>query len=181
MAYSDNPETLNKMRPQLEPLLRSSEVTWRVEGGATTARRFAYKIREALRLARQTGDPLGSQRFRVEIISSQRVRATLIQPFGVEIEDTSAPPPAALVDSRQLLSDGWLEEIISTWQRRSPLEGRVHFPRAWPDRQQLLDLWSWAQEAEVLIFEHEGAVTLLPRAGNEDTAPFAWDPEDIDE
>lgn len=180
MAYSMNPITVERFEPILRPLVTSSEVTWRTKPGR--ARWLAYKVREALHVASLYEDrfpELARLDVRVQVLSAERVRAVAREREEINVDDTvvessvSRPRTAAETGSQSV------EDVIARWELRSPLEDRVYFPEANLDPDSLKRLWLWAEGTDVLIFDSAGALTLLPRSGNEDAAEYAWTPEEI--
>ena len=180
MAYSESPITVERMRDNLLPLIGSARVTWRVDDGQ--ARRFAYKVREALAVAQ-----LHRERFpelaaaadagwRVTVPDRTTVRAELAPALRARVvnEDAEVPTARAEVDTRKGMT---IDNIIARWEIGS--ESKITFQNADLSREDLLRLYEWAQGVGVMFFENTGALTLV--AYEPDTAPFAWSPEDLED
>jgi hypothetical protein len=179
MAYSTNPITVERMLPYLEPLRGGNEVKYKAPG---RARWLAYRIREALAVAK-----LHPERFpdfaalgdtlrvlvrgfdEVHVVHKQRIEVEALPQWA------ESPAPAARAEAvvREVISP---EVIVQEWVREGRGGDKLYFPNADLDREALLQLHEWAQEAGVLLFENLGALTLMPLAGNEELREFTWDP-----
>lgn len=187
MAYSTNPSTLASMMPDLLPLMEpSGSAVWRTDEGA--ARWFAYRIREALYIARTLGGPEPlRRRFRVIVVGPSLVKVSLqlsrkAQFIGRLLENEAPEPQAqTYVDTRTLSFDTFLDEVVRSWASRRG-ENKLHLSRANATRVQLMQLYSWCQTEGLCFFEADGgALTIMTKLGNEDTAMYAWDPSDPQE
>lgn len=195
MAYSDNPLTLKRLLPQLQPLAEgSAEVTWRVPYGR--AKWWAHRVREALRIARSLESaPAGLKRdLKVKVLSPVYVRALVKDGAAPELDlSTSLYDPteerlrgnierqvSVITANETDVSDSWLARIGSAWAS-TLMEGsnKLYLPDAKLSREELLRLWEWCKPEDLIFFENEGALTLMHRTGNEKAAAYAWTPEDL--
>jgi hypothetical protein len=178
MAYSESPVTVERMLPYLEPLLEGGSVAWNIEPVPGAAKKFAYKIREALfaaavhshtypQLAELYGDSL-----EVRVVSSSRVEVIPAgrRPSIQRVEEESSTKRHAEVETRGVLS---VEDVIARWEIGA--ESKLYFPKADFSPAQLEELWQWTTTHDVLFFENAGALTLMNFA--EDVAEYAWKPE----
>lgn len=176
MAYSSSPLTVERMLPYLEPLVEGRETFFRTEPGRS--RWLAYKLREALAVAREHPErfpELARLDFRFEVDSSREVRAVPRDQTSIEV--LSAPRPSAA--RMNTLSVGSAQDVIDHWEALSEAaRTKVYMPNADLSPNELHRLWQWASEAGVIFFENAGALTLMPL--DEELAPLAWGPEDLD-
>jgi hypothetical protein len=180
MAYSESPVTVQRMLPYLQPLIDGEgQAAWRVEEGR--ARRFAYRVREALYAAQLHPDlfpELAALEVRVAVVSRSHVQATLRLPeFVAEPldEDLASSPRQTTVETTRAPGVG---HILDLWHRRLMPEDKLYVPHANLKREELHKLWTHLQPSGAIFFEAAGALTILPLMGNEDSAPFAWNPEE---
>lgn len=186
MAYSENPITVERMLPYLEPLEEGGEVRWRAPG---KARWLAYRIREALAIAREHQQRFPSiaemaEHYRIEVHGKDEVHARLKPRVEVETEPLTlrawAPRPYVGMAEAIVEDISSSEVLMKEWAREGRTAGKLYFPNTDLGPDGLMVLWEWAQNEGVLIFENLGAITLLPKEGNEDAAEFAWDPSELD-
>lgn len=179
MAFSESPITVQRMMPYLGPLIEGRETLWRTE--PNRSKWFAYRVREALFAARMnpTQFPeLAAARFRVEVLSSREVRAKPRPSLEESAQTEVVPQSVARMETGDV---GSAEQIIAHWEGLSAAaRTKVYFPNADLHKEDLKDLWAWACEAEVLVFENLGAITLLPKIGNEEAADYAFNPSDLE-
>lgn len=178
MAYSQNPVTVERMLSYLKPLVDGQECIWRT--APNKSRWLAYRIREALAVAREFPErfpELARSRYRIEVLSSQEVRARFSAAPEIEVGVYSEEiPRSARVQTEETRT---AQQIMDDWFE-NPKREKMYFPNADLDDHELVALYKWAtDEAQVLMFENAGALTLLPLEGNEDTADYAWTPEDL--
>lgn len=182
MAYSSNPITVERMRPFLQPLAEKRECIWRTAPGKS--KWLAYKIREALKIAREHPDMypefIWTDRLQIRNPSSTEVEAVIKPETLVEVDVRYVEPQtgttAARMDTTEVLG---VEDIARRWEQLKHIETKVYFPSAGLDAEQLLELYAWAQAEGVIFFENAGALTLLRH--DPETAEFAWTPDDLEE
>jgi len=189
MGYSTNIKTLEAQLDNLAMLRQGKACAWTV--APNESHRFAYKIREALWIARNVPEARNkypelaraAEHFRIEVTSSREVQARAarstvdaeVRPLGGGVTTglEAAGPPKALMGPQTAAS------IIQTWMDTQPSNERYHFPQANLTRDELLKLHGWAVQQGWIFFESDGAITLQRKTL--DVAEFAWSPEDLNE
>ena len=177
MGYSTNTITVERMRDYLRALEPGEPVTFTVRGGQ--AKYFAYKLREALAIVRQQPDvyPGLPTDYRVTIDSFNRVLVVPRPVLAAEVLITADEP-----QSTSVFTEGTkrgIEEIVAEWNREGRTSRKLYFSSINLKELELVALWQWAQENNVLIFENAGSLTLVPF--DEDMAEFAWTPDDLED
>lgn len=173
MGYSKSRTTLLKMLPKLEPLERGEPCTWRVD--SMSADKFAYKVREALYIARLYANEFpelaeAAQRYRVSVKGPGLVAAEPHLPMGPVLsveggEELSATPKEVLGPQSDLsIMEEWLDRKLES----------LHFPEANLDNEELERLYHWAERRELIFFVSDKALTL--QRHDPELAEYAWKP-----
>lgn len=188
MAYSTNPITVERLRPDLQELEEKGTARWTVEPGR--AHHFAQKVREVFYVAR-----LHRERYprlaaiadvtRVVVVSSREVQAipkkgldVVAAPGSVGVavsglEDSGAPHVRKGAQSAAA--------IIHTWLSAQPSNDKFYFPEAALPPLELRKLHKWSIERKlIMLVAHDGALTLQKREVDPRLVPFAWSPEDLE-
>lgn len=190
MGYSTNPRTLDQIRPLLDNLEKGLSCTWEVSAGSEN--KWAYKVREALYIARLYKDRYpalaqAADAFKIEIAQRGVVRAV---PAGNTLEprvlssggpvtvnhgiDGDTPGLAHKTRSVSLTGPQSAESILHAWFMTQPSNQPLYFPDAALDHNELIKLHGLASDQNLIFFESEGAITLQHRTA--DLVEFAWDP-----
>jgi hypothetical protein len=201
-GYSKNPVTAEKMLRYLQPLARGELCTWATtEHGADY---FAYKIREALYIARlhkgmyerliaregeessKGGAYVASQMLGLAK-AAERTRIVVISPSIVEARLQKGVPEAMVLEgstptqgyenpgkSVVRLTKQTPHTIVEAWKAQQPSNTPLHFPHAGLSYEELVELHEWATEMQLMIFEVDGAITIQKKTL--DLMQFAWTP-----
>lgn len=191
MGYSTSEKTLRAMLPYMKPIAAGLPARW-TTGPGLTARQLAYKIREALFIAREyptTYPELAarSRRYRLRIVDHYILEG---RPVDIHVELGPIPEPETLdAETSWPVTTTPLSEYSITPQREvrtvaSVIDAwnqnkgdKLFFPRVGFSPDELCSLWEWSRRVDVLIFESDGDVTLVK--ATDDLREFAWTPDDI--
>lgn len=164
MGYSRSPDTLIRRLALIEPLAEGGSVTWQTTPGEE--HRVAYKIREALRVARQYKEdfphlaPLG-ERYRISIQGPGLIVAQEINP---EPEVRVVVPADGRTTAILPLPDGATTstQIVQFLIDSAPESARkINFPNAKLPPDELRKLYAWTNTTGWLVFVSEQGITLL--------------------
>ena len=196
MGYSTSRLTLNAQieAGNLDQLLRGQGCRWIVQPGE--ASKFAYKIREALYIARLYADDYktladAAANFTIEVVNPTTVQARLTktpteatiltaapEPHGQPPVRSQAPTHGLDIARRPITTAGQQTEfsIIDVWQKAQPSLDPIHFPDAALSNEQLERLWKWAEgrTPSLMIMVSGNGLTLSPI--DEAVIEYAWRP-----
>jgi hypothetical protein len=205
-GYSKNLTTAQAMLPYFGPIIRGELCSWETYSGQSD--RFAYKVREALYIARLHKDDLQrwhddeNTSFQNRFVLKQllqlaemagRLRIVVISPTLVEARMAKSTPEALVLTGQAPPSSGYENPgrssvvmtsqtpatIRTAWEHQQPSSTPLHFPHANLTQVELQQLWTWANEMHLIIIEVDGALTLQPK--QLDLMPFAWSPRPAEE
>ena len=187
MGYSRSVQTLINMLPHLELLHQDRPCKWTTEPGG--AHKFAYKLREALYIARLYAGQFpelarAADRYRIEILSDRQVQA---RPAAGTTAATVETLPVATVTTgmevaggpRQMSGPQSAASIMQTWLDAQPTNDKFYFAEARLSNDELLKLHRWAKEQKLLFFVDDQSGGLNLQKEDRDLADFAWSPEDL--
>jgi hypothetical protein len=193
MGYSQSIQTLEARRAEglLQDLEQGQGCVWTVEPGVRPSD-FAYKIREALFIARQHPQRYpaladAQQRFTIEVLNNRQVQARLKRGVttGAIISGVPSPLPAQGLEtvekgSGTLMGPQTAESIVQYWLNNQPSNASMLFPQAYLTGSDKLTLHRFLSQHHWLFFEaQDGAITVQPHQA--DLAEFAWSPEPEEE
>jgi len=186
MGYSTNISTLEAQLENLAMLREGKGCIW----STSDPFRFAYKIREALWIARNVRGAkekypeleIAARNFTIEVVGDNQVQArtyggipaAVITPLSGEGVGGSSHDIAG--PTRRTKGIQTAASIIQTWLDTQPSNDRYHFPQATLTPNELLKLHSWATQNHLIFFESDGAITLQRKTL--DLIEYAWSPED---
>lgn len=186
MAYSRSLETLIKRMPLLERLKEGRECSWETKPG--TEIKLAQQIREALYVAslnRQYYPELAEAYDRFEIKRPRRTEGVVVALLKDKSEVTivSELPRAAEVIpvsvSRPIVGLQTAESIREAWIVRQPTK-ELHFSDAQLTKDELLKLFNWTSNSQLLFFlSPAGGVRLT--AFDPELVLLSWDPSDLED
>lgn len=179
MGYSKSRETLEKMLPQLDQIASGNPCVWVVEGDLHA---FAYKIREALHIAKlyRHDYPSLAQAaaiFTIKIERPNRVVAVRAEETHAFITVGGEDHEVREIRKENLRKAGpqSVTTIMQAWLE-NPSAKQIYFPEAGLSRADLEALWQWAKKRELIFFYSGDGLTIQPF--EKDLAEFAWNPED---
>lgn len=188
MGYSTNVSTLELQLDHLKMLREGKACIWTVE--PNDVHRFAYKIREALWIARNVAEARrkypelaqAAEHFRIEMVNSRQVQArpargtpaASVEALGVATSGGELAGPA-----RSMMGPQTAASIIQTWMDTQPSNDKYHFPQANLSHSEMLKLHSWATKQGWIFFESQGQITLQRKS--RDLEGLSWSPEDLNE
>jgi hypothetical protein len=199
-GYSKNLATAQAMLPYFGPIIRGELCTWETHPGQSD--KFAYKVREALYIARLHKDNIGNWPMMTRAEMEQlcalaeiagRLRIVVISPTLVEARMAKSTPEALVLTGQAPPSSGYENPgrssmvmtsqtpatIRAAWEHQQPSNTPLHFPHANLIQMELQKLWEWAESMHLIIIEMDGALTLQPK--QLDLVPFAWSPRPVEE
>jgi hypothetical protein len=203
-GYSKNPQTGIKMLPYLGPIVRGELCAWNTEKGE--ADYFAYKIREALYVARLHADSFGtstawydssgknvSDDMLALAKQAERIRIVVVNPSLVEARLQKATPEALVLTGQAAPMSGYenpgrstvtlakqtVWSIQEAWRGQQPSNTPLHFPHAGLSYDELVELYTWAESMHLMLFEADGALTIQPKSL--DLLQYAWSPRVVEE
>lgn len=207
-GYSKNPLTAEKMLPYLGPIIRGELCTWQTNEGE--ADYFAYKVREALYVARLHQEmyqravdvpqpfPEGvSQSRGAEMVAiakmAERLRIVVTSRSTVEARFAKGTPEALVLTSSATPTHGLenpgrsvvtitkqtIWSIKEAWRSSQPSNTPLHFPNASLSYEEMVELYGWATEMGLILFEVDGALTVQRKTL--DLVEFAWAPQAVSE
>jgi hypothetical protein len=182
MGYSTSRQTLIKMLPELEFLSTGKSCVWTTE--PNESHRVAYKIREALYIARLYASEFpelarAARDFRITVTSSREVQAVRVGAHTINSVKELFSESVPVIDLKQLkVEEATAASLIDSWLANP--EGKHYFPQAGLSGEELRKLYAWSQSQGLVFFvATDGSVTLqVTEPSLED---FAWDPTDLDE
>jgi hypothetical protein len=174
VGYSTSPKTLDRIREHLKPLEEGRSCSWTISDGA--AGKFAYKVREALHIARLHSADFpalarAAETFRIIV---KDPRTVVAEPKNQELEASVVMPSYG--DGAPVGTDA--RSIIAEWEKQRPQKS-IHFPEAALPGSELLKLFDWAEDEGWLLFVAHPALTL--RRHEPELAEYSWRPEDLTE
>lgn len=195
-GYSKSPETARAMLPFLGPVLEGNLCAWTVEWGR--ADHWAYKIREALYIARLWRGRLSEEQHGAEFVrdmqaldrAAERYRVAVVSPEKVQLEVAKGSSEAQVLAQPSLGTTQGLEEagqmpsvyvgpqsaegIQLAWRALQPSNAPLHFPNANLAQHELELLHEWATPMGLVMVVADGALTL--QRPTKDLARYAWAP-----
>lgn len=190
MGYSTSTYTLDERirSGELDLLAKGQACTWIVSTG--NASKFAYKIREALYIARIHADTYpalakAADQYIIEVANASTVfarhtaantEATILATGGSE--NTGTPTHGLEKAGRAIQSNGPQSQftIIDTWRRAEPSSEPIHFPTADLDDEQLEQLWLWSQNHRPPLMLMVSGESITVSLWNEHVGQYAWKP-----
>lgn len=183
MAYSRSETTLKKMLPDLQEIALGRPQAWIITQGS--AQEWAYKVREALFIARlhKSRYPelaAAAESFTVEVVDSQRVQARRARQTteAVALADDQNPTHGLETFGRSVQSSGQQSPftIIEAWRKSQPSNQPIHFPEATLSEDQLTILYKWAQawKPPLMLMVDGNSVTVGPT--DKQVMQYAWRP-----
>jgi hypothetical protein len=195
LGYSTSVVTLQRLYEYIKPLEFGEPYVWITDEGE--AARLAYKIREALYVAKLHTEQFpelaaAADRFVIEVVSSTKVQARLsIAPTEARILSSHGDVAPQHGDSgsptlgRIIATSGEQTAftIIEAWKKSQPNLTPINFPSAKLNYEQLLALWNWAQTWKpkplmIMYDEESGSLTLGPIEA--DVVKYSWHPHKED-
>lgn len=196
MAYSESKKTLDKIRPDLAQLEAGNACTWKLDG-TISARRYAYKVREALYIAAlyPTDYPQLAKYgpyFAIEVVDKDTVQA---RPKPGNQTQVSILPQVSSSGSGAVVTQGLANQgtspdelmgpqtalsVVDGWARIGAKNHKVRYPQAALTHPELVRIYEWSrrQEPVVLMFvTPTGGLTLKHRQADHEEN-LAWSPED---
>lgn len=196
MGYSKARITVERRWSMLKPLAEGKECRWRVDPGEEV--QHAYKIREALYAAEhhpKAFPELSKARGRFEIqIERTGVVVARLKRAETEVEvvvgspepeslpeaptQESNPTPQVSVDSTPITQNGKQHalSVAEAWRKAQPFKGKLYFPEADLEEDQLKKIYKWAEREDLLMFVSGKGLTLVPY--DPELEEVAWEPED---
>jgi len=149
-------------------------VRWEVSPGS--ARRHAYKVREALFAAAENAERFPELAamygyYNIVVESSSSVLAVPRVEREVKVQILVDTPSTRVIADDELSCVG----VLQAWRQRR--EDKVYLPNHSLTREDLVYLWQQGEAEGYVMFEIEGALTLTPRT--EDLVPLGWNPDDV--
>ena len=191
MGYSTSTYTLDERirSGELDLLAKGQACTWIVSTG--NASKFAYKIREALYIARAHADQYpalaqAADQYVIEVANASTVfarytgantEATVLATGGSE--NTATATHGLEKAGRAIQSNGPQSQftIIDTWRKAQPSNEPIYFPTASLDDEQLEQLWLWSQNHRPPLMLMVSGESVTVSLWNESVARYAWAPE----
>ena len=180
MGYSKNPRTAIAMLKELRPLLDGTAVCYRTSPDRTAWMRYRlYDALQATRYYRQYEGPEREELAQLsaladsvqfKVVSDREIIARPKEPATIEVTLTEVMPFTTVQ------TEGALDElqIMYRWQNRGE-QKKMYFPYARLSEAQMQNLYALCSANDVLLFEADGALTLVE--WDEDLADEAWRPE----
>jgi hypothetical protein len=194
MAYSESEKTLEKIRPQLARLEAGNACIWTgLKGISGGSRRFAYKLREGLFIAKLYKDKYpdlakAADNFKIERVDADKVQAVVATKGTTEtpvLVDAPAAAPVvnqglAVAEKKPVNRAGpqSAATIIQVWHDVQPSNTPLTFPQANLSREEKLKLHTWATGRHLMLFIADARVTMQPYTTN--LAGLEWSPADED-
>lgn len=179
MGYSRSTKTLQSRMALIEPLASGGGVTWETEPGEE--HKLAYKIREALRVARHHADEypkfaaLG-ERYRISIQGPGRVVAQEINPTAqVKVIVPGADRLSGVLPQAEgpTTATQIIQSVLD--QPREGLPPKLNFPNAKLREEEKVKLYNWCHASGWLMFVADSGITL--QLFDAELAEFAFNPE----
>ena len=182
MAYSRNPDAVEKIRHLLKPLEEGKECTWE----ASDPDKFAYKVREALYLAATHKERFprlaqAAKDFTIKSSYAQKkvwaarspnaTQTTILLGEGIPTHGTEvAGRPHSIQGPQTAFS------VIQAWKDRQPTNDPLYFPQAKLSAEDMLAVYRWSQKRtpKWLMFQTGDSLTLKPH--QRDLEEYAWTP-----
>lgn len=183
MAYSRSESTLKKMLPELQELALGRAQAWIVTQG--TPHEWAYKIREALFIARIYKDKYpelakAAESFTVLVdgnrVDARRARNTT---EAVALADVHTGINTGLELAGRSVSVSGAQSpftIIEAWRKSQPSNQPMNFPQAALTEEALGILYKWAQswKPPLMLMVDGASVTVGP--ADHHVIQYAWRP-----
>lgn len=185
MGYSVSPETVERIQRELDlsVLAAGKPCKWQVTKDPLVTRRKAFRIREALSIAArfpQTFPELAraAEHFAIHIVEDGLIEArwkvgktessvaSTTPTFGGETHGIPVP-------SVSLRSAG---DVIDSWRRHLPSSDPLHFTSTALSPEELLVLYTWAQENGLMLLVDSERETLTVSLIEPSVLEFAWHP-----
>ncbi len=191
MGYSTSTYTLDERirSGELDLLAKGQACTWIVSTGL--ASKFAYKIREALYIARLHADQYPSlaqaaDQYVIEVANASTVfarhtasntEATVLATGGSD--NTGTTTHGLEKAGRAIQSNGPQSQftIIDTWRKAEPSSDSIHFPTADLNDEQLEQLWLWSQNHRPPLMLMVSGESITVSLWDEHVGQYAWTPK----
>lgn len=186
MGYSTNKQTLIAMLPELELLKQGKSCIWTVDD----SRKYAYKIREALYIARLYKKEfpelaIAADMFRIEVLSDTQVQARIAKgTTAAKVQAVGGVVNTGMEEagpSKRMSGPQTASTIIQTWLDTQPSNDKYFFPEARLSRDELLKLHSWASAQGWIFFVDSITGGLTLQRTSRDLEAFSWAPEDLND
>jgi len=190
MPYSTNPDRLVQLLPYMAHLIQRRDCFWNLEGRKVTAQVFAYRIREALTIARLHPDKFPQVAAIADDVVVEVDNHCVLAKFGKVL---NAPLPQSIADyaaqQAQFASERpfvapmqiryTLETVSALWAKRQG--SSVNLPAYIPTNDELLRLYDWAsvQEPPVMLMPSDAALTLV--AHDDELEGMNWTPDEMED
>lgn len=190
MPYSTNPDRLVQLLPYMAHLVQGQNCFWNLEGRKVTAQVFAYRIREALTIARLHADKFPQVAAIADDVVIEVDNHCVLAKFGKVL---NAPLPQSIADyaaqQAQFASERpvvapmqiryTLETVSALWAKRQGTS--VNLPAYIPTNDELLRLYDWAsvQEPPVMLMPSDAALTLV--AHDDELEGMNWTPDEMED
>lgn len=153
MAYSKSISTLRSMQPYLKLIAAYTPCEWNRK--AQDADKWAYKLREALYIARHEALTRpddeeiqclarAAMMFKIQVINPNLVRAVLADVSEIQEEPTPTVQALTAGPDHRISKIQSLAELQSLWLKAQPSNDKMHFPDARLDDQELAAAAAWA-------------------------------------
>jgi hypothetical protein len=187
MSYGINPETVEKLRPELTELEAGHPCKWEVAQDPLITHRKAYRIREALKIAsryprRFPALAEAAKNFSIHIIRDGLIEARwkvtpeaavalgAVPTHGGMDASAGKPQPSVGVSSAI--------EIIKAWRDHLPSSDPLHFVSTLLSVKELSDLYTWAvtNTPKLMLLVDESRRTLTLSLRDTSALEFSWHP-----
>lgn len=177
MGYSVSPKTLDKAMHFVEPLKAGHELLayrWHFPDGA---RELAYKIREALSIAKRFPGEYpelarAADQFRIEVLDNDNVQAVQKRNWTTQVMAMQASGNGSISGAtvtqgmeyagrpHELVGPLTAVQVIGFWQEGQPSNGPFTFPGSQLDQHEMEKLYEWATEQGWWVFYGMERITL---------------------
>jgi hypothetical protein len=184
MGYGLNPEVVEQRRSMLTELEAGRPQSWTCEPTPQETRRFAFRIREALRIAeryesRFPGLAAASRLFAIVEVADGLVEARFKGKTGTatipDIPTHGLEPQGNPVPNLGLST---AEQVIQVWKDHLPSSDPIHFINTHLDVLEMTKLYNWSQvwKPRLMLLVDEQAKKLTVSLNDMSVKEFTWQP-----
>lgn len=184
MGYRNNPELVEQRMYLLEPLLSGENCYWSISPPTRDeAENVAFKIREALRIARQWKNRFPdlakiANEFSIHVVGPGRLEGRRKTHTRVETGELGAPTQGLEPFGKEVPQDHLFsaDQVIASWRLHQPSNDPLSFTHTALSYEEMVKLWTWCQAQVpklVLLASDERLTVSLKDPTIEE---FTWKP-----